>query len=129
MTNPIDWDQKRKVYETEDGDIIVRVNVGASAAYMLLEDYQEGGSVELVSARFFDGVKPLGTFSNAEIERARFGEVRQASSGAMPVNKRACLLKWQQIINRMTAENGTVELGTLDAFYQEMKTLDGRNEH
>ena len=44
------------------------------------------------------------------------------------MNRRACLLKWQQIINRMTAVNGTVELGTLDAFYQEMKTLE-HNEH
>ena len=67
MSYPIDWAQKRKVYETEDGDIIVRVHVGASAAYMLLEDYQDGGRVETVSARFFDGVKLLGTFSNAEI--------------------------------------------------------------
>lgn len=67
MTTAIDWNQKRKLYETEDGDIIVRVHVGASAAYMLLEDYQEGGRVEPVSAQFFDGVKLLGTFSNAEI--------------------------------------------------------------
>ena len=34
---------------------------------MLLEDYQEGGRAEPVSAQFFDGVKLLGTFSNAEI--------------------------------------------------------------
>lgn len=64
---PIDWAQKRKVYETADGDIIVRVHVGASAAYMRLDHYQDGGRVELVSAQFFDGVKLLGTFSNTEI--------------------------------------------------------------
>ena len=66
MTNEINWQEKRRVFDHPDYGILIAVPTVTLWSYMELDDYQQGGQVQydkdvLAEAKF------LGLLTNAEI--------------------------------------------------------------